>query len=88
MASNKAINALKNILNSRLNFIVVFANDFVRIITIAIKGIVVPRIGFLYYRIVSVLHLELSYKDHDRIPIYILVEGCEVKYYTRSRLFS
>lgn len=53
MASNKAINALKNIPNSRLNFIVVFANDFVRIITITTKGIVVPCIGFLYYRIVK-----------------------------------
>jgi hypothetical protein len=33
--SNKTINALKNILNRRLNFIVVFANDFIGIIIIA-----------------------------------------------------
>ena len=35
MTSNKTINALKNILNRRLNFIVVFANDFIGIIIIA-----------------------------------------------------
>jgi len=35
MTTKKIINALKNILNNRLNFIVVFSNDLIGIIIIA-----------------------------------------------------
>jgi hypothetical protein len=50
MTSNKTINALKNILNNRLNFIVVFANDFIGIIIIATWWIPVPDLGYSCYR--------------------------------------
>jgi len=50
MTTKKTINALKNILNNRLNFIVVFSNDFIGIIIIATWWISVPPLEFSYYR--------------------------------------
>ena len=50
MTTKKTINALKNIPNNRLNFIVVFANDFIGIIIIATLWIPVPHLGSSCYR--------------------------------------
>jgi len=50
MTTKKIINALKNILNNRLNFIVVFSNDLIGIIIIATWWISVPPSEFSCYR--------------------------------------
>jgi hypothetical protein len=50
MTTKKIINALKNILNNRLNFIVVFSNDLIGIIIIATWWISVPPLEFSCYR--------------------------------------
>ena len=50
MTTKKIINALKNILNNRLNFIVVFSNDLIGIIIIATSWISVPPLEFSCYR--------------------------------------
>ena len=50
MTTKKTINALKNILNNPLNFIVVFSNDFIGIIIIATWWIAVPPLEFSSYR--------------------------------------
>jgi len=50
MTTKKTINALKNILNNPLNFIVVFSNDFIGIIIIATWWIAVPPLEFSCYR--------------------------------------
>ena len=49
MTAKKIVNVLKNILNNRLNFIVVFSNDLIGIIIIATWWISVP-LEFSCYR--------------------------------------
>jgi hypothetical protein len=50
MTTKKTINTLKNILNNRLNFIVVFSINFIGIIIIASWWISVPTLEFSCYR--------------------------------------